>query len=202
MSSKKPSKAVPNNGEVRAALEQVSVGFAAQQTGASHLPTGVTRLIGRRRELRELRDLLLRDDVKLVSLTAPSVSAVRPPFDSLSPLTDTEQISWGKLSRLPCTAAESTLRTLMDMDFAVAHSSGTGALYPVLVHRLAPSIHASFRPHLAASLGLHLHQVGQRTFTSKLLSMPSTQRSRSHGRRCACLLVEAFSSFNLFAFAM
>jgi hypothetical protein len=31
---------------------------------------------------------------------------------------------------------------------------------------------------LASSLGLHLHQVGRRTFTSKLLSMPSTQRSR------------------------
>src|ERR1700686_5316461 len=46
--------------------------------------------------------------------------AVRPPCDSLSPLTDTEQISWGKLSRLPCTVAESTLRTLMDMDFAVS----------------------------------------------------------------------------------
>lgn len=45
--------------------------FAARQTGASHLPIGVTRLIGRRRELRELRDLLLRDDVKLVSLTGP-----------------------------------------------------------------------------------------------------------------------------------
>ena len=30
----------------------------------------------------------------------------------------------------------------------------------------------------------YLHQVGQRTFTSKLLSMPSTQRSRSRGGRC------------------
>jgi hypothetical protein len=30
---------------------------------------------------------------------------------------------------------------------------------------------------LALSLALHLHQVGQRTFTSKLLSMPSTQLS-------------------------
>src|ERR1039458_10449516 len=38
--------------------------------------------------------------------------AVRPPFDSLSRRSDTEQISWGKLSRLLCTAAESTLRTL------------------------------------------------------------------------------------------
>jgi hypothetical protein len=30
-------------------------------------------------------------------------------------------------------------------------------------------------------LALHLHQVGQRTFTSKLLSMPSTQRTRYRG---------------------
>src|SRR5712692_214683 len=47
-------------------------------------------------------------------------SAVRPPFGSLSRTRDTEQISWGKLSRLPCTVAESTLRTLMDTDFAVS----------------------------------------------------------------------------------
>src|SRR5712691_1595609 len=33
-----------------------------------------------------------------------------------------------------------------------------------------------------ALLALHLHQVGQKTFTSKLLSMPSTQRTRSRGR--------------------
>ncbi len=38
---------------------------------------------------------------------------------------------------------------------------------------------------LASSLGLHLHQVGRRTFTSKLLSMPSTQRSRWRGGRYA-----------------
>src|SRR5208282_3525881 len=39
-------------------------------------------------------------------------SAVRPPFGSLSRRSDTEQISWGKLSRLPCAAAGSTLRIL------------------------------------------------------------------------------------------
>src|SRR5450759_1822023 len=70
----------------------------------------------------------------------------------------------------------------------VARSSGAGALYPVFVHRLAHLIHASFRPRLAAvalasSLGLHLHQVGRRTCTSKLLNMPSTQRSRWRGGR-------------------
>jgi len=61
-------------------------------------------------------------------------------------------------------------------------------LYPVFVHQLARLIHASFGPRLAAlalasSLRLHLHQVGQRTFTSKLLSMPSTQLSRWRGGR-------------------
>jgi hypothetical protein len=44
-------------------------------------------------------------------------------------------------------------------------------------------LYASFRPRLAAialalSLALHLHQVGRRTFTSKLLSMPSTPLER------------------------
>src|SRR5216683_4338894 len=44
--------------------------------------------------------------------SADFCSVVRPPFDSLSRRSDTEQISWGKFSRLLCTAAESTLRTL------------------------------------------------------------------------------------------
>src|ERR1035437_1217823 len=38
--------------------------------------------------------------------------AVKPPFDSLSRRSDTEQISWDKHSRFPCTVAESTLCTL------------------------------------------------------------------------------------------
>src|SRR6516162_4865167 len=68
----------------------------------------------------------------------------------------------------------------------VARSSGASAFYPVLVHRRARLLDASFRPRLAtvalaSSLGLHLHPVGQRTFTSKLLSMPSTQRTRYAG---------------------
>jgi hypothetical protein len=50
---------------------------------------------------------------------------------------------------------------------------------------------ASFRPRLAAialasSLGLDLHQVGQRTLTSKLLSIPSTQLSRFAADAIAC----------------
>ena len=47
-------------------------------------------------------------------------SAVRSPHGHLSRRSDTEQISWGKLSHFPCTIAESTLRTLMDTDFAVS----------------------------------------------------------------------------------
>src|SRR6266478_9396228 len=57
----------------------------------------------------------------------------------------------------------------------------------MFVHRPARLLYASFRPRLAAialalSLTLHLHQVGWRTFTSKLLSMPSTRLNRSRGR--------------------
>ena len=52
--------------------------------------------------------------------SADFCSAVRLPFGRLSRLRDTEQISWGKFSRLPRTIAESTLRTLMEVDFAVS----------------------------------------------------------------------------------
>src|SRR5271168_4859859 len=38
--------------------------------------------------------------------------AVRMPHDILSRRSDTEQISWGKFSRFPCTVAGSTLRIL------------------------------------------------------------------------------------------
>src|SRR6202163_3239419 len=114
--------------------------------------------------------------------------AIRPPFGSLSRRSDTEQISWGKLSRLLCTAAESTLRTLDGYGLR-GKLPARPALAPCIrffVHRLAHLIHASFRPRLAAvalasSLGLHLHQVGRRTCTSKLLSMPSTHRHRGGG---------------------
>jgi len=110
------------------------------------------------------------------------------PCGILSRRSDTGQISWGKLSRLPRTVAESTLRILMDMDFAVR--------CPLvrclrLVFGFCPSTHAFARCFLQTPprggspctlLALHLHQVGQKTFTSKLLSMPSTQRNRSRGR--------------------
>ena len=38
------------------------------------------------------------------------------------------------------------------------------------------------RPNPCVSLSLHLHQVGWKTFTSELLNMPGTQRTRCAGR--------------------
>src|SRR5450759_2852862 len=116
-------------------------------------------------------------------------SAVRLPLSRLSRRSDTEQISWGKLSHFPCTIAESTLRTLMDMDFAVSRPL---VRHSLLLVGFCPSTRTfalcflqtpprSGSPCIIASP--YLHQVGQRTFTSKLLSMPSTQRSRSRGGR-------------------
>jgi hypothetical protein len=43
--------------------------------------------------------------------SADFCSAVRSLFKNPSRRSDAEQISWGKLNRLLCTAAESTLRT-------------------------------------------------------------------------------------------
>ena len=70
------------------------------------------------------------------------------------------------------------------------------------VHRLARLFMASFRPCLAAvalasTLGLHLHQVGQRTFTSKVMEHASTQRSRSRGGSCRVLSTPAWGTILL-----
>src|SRR6266699_1540474 len=98
---------------------------------------------------------------------------------------------WLRLpERLWCIVFLSSPRARRSFDSLV---NTTGAFYSVFVHRLARLFNASFRPRLAAvalasSLGLHLHQVGQRTFTSKLLSMPSTRRSRWRGGHFACTL--------------
>src|SRR5439155_7311187 len=46
----------------------------------------------------------------------PDIGAIHWPTH-LSRRSDTEQISWGKLSHFPCTIAESTLRTSMDYGF-------------------------------------------------------------------------------------
>ena len=75
----------------------------------------------------------------------------------------------------------------MDMDFAV---SGPLVRRSRLLSGSCPSAR-TFAPRFlqtpprgdspCALLTLHLHQVGWRTFTSKLLSMPGTQRSRCRG---------------------
>src|SRR5215469_1950432 len=77
----------------------------------------------------------------------------------------------------------------MDMDFAVG---GPLVRRLRLVFGFCPSTHAFARCFLQTPprggsrpctlLALHLHQVGQKTFTSKLLSMPSTPPTPSRGR--------------------
>ena len=111
-------------------------------------------------------------------------SMVRSPYGHLSRRSDTEQISWGKFSHFPCTIAESTLRTLMDMDFAVSRPlvrcgrllfgfcPSTRTFVPCFLQ--TPPRGGS--PCIIASP--FLYQDGQRTCTSKLLNMPSTRRSR------------------------
>ena len=59
-------------GEVRAALEQLSHRPRLQQVRRFGLPIGVTRLIGRQRELGDIRNLLLVPEVRLVNLTGPA----------------------------------------------------------------------------------------------------------------------------------
>ena len=106
--------------------------------------------------------------------------AFRSPCGFLSSHSETvTQISRGKLDCLPCTIAGSTLCALdgyglrRQMPLRPALTP-----HPVFVHRPTGLLHASFR--LAsrlppcASLVLHLHQVGQKTFTSELSSMLGT----------------------------
>ena len=97
-----------------------------------------------------------------------------------------------KLGRLPRTVAESTLPPLMYMDFAVRCPL---VRYSRLASGFCPSTRAFAWCFLQTPprgnspctlLTLHLHQVERRTFTSKLLSMPSTQRSRSRGIEACC----------------
>src|SRR5215470_19450603 len=106
--------------------------------------------------------------------------AVRPSFDSLSRRSDTEQISWGKLSRLLCTVAGSTLRTFDGYGLR-GKSPARPALTPATrflsidshicytllsdpTSRRGPCVLASPSPPSG----------WQGTCTPKLLSMPST----------------------------
>src|SRR6516165_9761085 len=80
----------------------------------------------------------------------------------------------------------------MDMGFAVG---GPLVRRLRLVFGFCSSTHAFARCFLQTPprggnrpctlLALHLHQVGQKTFTSKLLSMPSTHRDRGEPRGSA-----------------
>jgi len=97
----------------------------------------------------------LRHDVPMpIMPSADFCDAVREPRDSLSPEPqDTPQISRGKLDRLPRTTAGSTPRTFDGCGLRdhLPARPVRNASYPVLVHRLAHLLHASFRPHLAAT---------------------------------------------------
>src|SRR5260370_41428960 len=106
------------------------------------------------------------------------------PSGILSRRSDTEQISWGKFSHLPCTVAGSTLRVLDGYGLR-----GKWPARPTLAPctGFCPSTRAFARCFLQTPprgdspctlLALHLHQVERRTFTSKLLSMPSTPLNR------------------------
>ena len=108
------------------------------------------------------------------------------PYQSLA--RDTTQISPGKSDRLPRTPAGSTPFALMDRGLRGSSparpnagclisdscSSGRG-----FVPRCLQTPPRDGRP--CASLVLHVHQVEQKTFTSKLPNMPGTRRNRCAG---------------------
>jgi len=115
---------------------------------------------------------------------------VRRPHDLLSPEAgDAGQISRGKLDRPPRTTAGFTLCTLDGYGLR-----GSTPARPALTPRIRflfigsrvcsplPSDPAS-RRRPCGSLPLHLHQVGERTYTSKLSNMLGTRRyPRAHAR--------------------
>jgi hypothetical protein len=85
--------------------------------------------------------------------SADFCAALGEPRGPPSPLPDTTQISRGKFDRLRRTTAGSTLRALDGYGlrgYGLARPTLT-PLYPVLLHRLAPLLHASFRPRLTAT---------------------------------------------------
>jgi hypothetical protein len=128
---------------------------------------------------------------------AAKTSALRSERLSAASVAAATQGRSPRVSSAPFRAQSPDLRfaSLMDMDFAVR--------WPLVRRlRLVSGFCSSTRtfaprflqtpPHdgsPCASLALHLHQVGRRTSTSKLLSMPSTQRTRCAGN-VACALPE------------
>src|SRR5882762_7568502 len=96
-----------------------------------------------------------RPSAKLVPPTMPSAdfcAAVRPPCDDLSPESGTQRRP-PEVRSTAFTARPPNLppRSLMAVDFAISCSLVRPGRprYPVLVHRAAALLHASFRPHLA-----------------------------------------------------
>ena len=98
-----------------------------------------------------------RPSAKLVPPTTPSAdfcTAVRPPYGDLSLVAETQHRS-PEVRSAAFIARPSDLppRSLIVVDFAIGCSlvrSGR-PLYPLLVHRAAILLHASFRPRLAAT---------------------------------------------------
>ena len=96
-----------------------------------------------------------RPSAKLVPPTMPSAdfcTAVRSPCDDLSLVAETQRRS-PEVRSTAFTARPPNLppRSLMTMDFAITCPLVRPGRprYPVLVHRAAALLHASFRPHLA-----------------------------------------------------
>ena len=96
-----------------------------------------------------------RPSAKRVPPTMPSAdfcTAVRPPYDDLSLVAETQCRS-PEVRPTAFTARPPDLppRSLMTVDFAITCSLVRPGRprYPVLVHRAAALLHASFRPHLA-----------------------------------------------------
>jgi hypothetical protein len=111
-------------------------------------------IFGRMADSRSPRPSVLpsfRPSAKLVPPTMPSAdfcAAARPPCDDLSPDFRTQHRS-AFAARPPNLPP----RPLMVVDFAISSSLVRPGrpLYPVLVHRAAALLHASFRPRLATT---------------------------------------------------
>ena len=109
-------------------------------------------------------------------------SAVRSGRITQSGIPDGRQISRGKFDSLQPTTAGLTTGALDGSGLRrhLPTRPAPYASYPVLVHQLALLLHASFRPasrrRPCASLGLHLHQAVQGTFTLKLPNMLGTHK--------------------------
>jgi hypothetical protein len=98
-----------------------------------------------------------RPSAKLVPPTMPSAdfcAAVRPPCDDLSPVAGTQHRS-PEVRSTAFAARPPNLppRSLIVVDFAIGCSLVRPGRprYPVLVHRAAVLLHASFRPRLATT---------------------------------------------------